>query len=91
MNQTNLINSLISQYILPKTNSNNITILLTCTVITNSSINYLQQTESQKRIDTYIKSIKNWLNNTNFNIVVVDNSNYNFNELDYLKKIYKIN
>ncbi len=70
-------------------NSKNITILLTCTVITNSSINYLNQSDYKERIDTYIKSIKNWLTNTNFNIVIVENSNYNFNELDDLKKIYK--
>ena len=41
------------------------------------------QTNKQERINTYIKSIKNWLYNTNFNIVVVENSGYYFEELSY--------
>ena len=70
-------------------NSKNITILLTCTVIIDNNINNLKLKTKNKRLEIYLKSIKEWLYNTNFKIVVVDNSNYKFDELSDLKNIYK--
>lgn len=70
-------------------NSNKIAILLTCTVKINNNIKYLSQKDKDVRINQYLKSIKDWLYNTNFNIIVVDNSNYNFDELSEFKKIFK--
>lgn len=65
---------------------NNITILLTSTVNVQNK-NYLFQTDKKERLNTYVKSIKQWLNNTSFNIVLVENSGYLFEELnDYLIK-----
>lgn len=65
---------------------NNVTILLTSTVnVQNKS--YLFQTDKKERLNTYLKSIKKWLNNTTFNLVLVENSGYIFEELnDYLIK-----
>ena len=68
---------------------NNITIILTSTVNINEKKAYIYQKNKDERINTYLKSILQWLNKTNFNIVLVENSGYNFNELNNEKKIYK--
>jgi len=66
--------------------NNNVTILLTSTVNVQNK-NYLYQTDKEERLNTYLKSIKQWLNNTTFNIVLVENTGYPFEELsDYLIK-----
>jgi hypothetical protein len=50
---------------------------------------YLFQKEPNKRIQTYLKSIKNWLYNTKLNIVLVENSGYTFEELSLEKELFK--
>ena len=72
-----------------KNRKNNIGILLTCTVIINNDIRQLILRNSETRKNIYIKSIKQWLEKTNFPIVVVENSNYNFPELNMEKELYK--
>jgi len=64
-----------------QTNKSGVTILLV--TIVNVDCYQAFQTNKQERINTYLKSIKNWLYNTNFNIVVVENSGYYFEELSY--------
>jgi hypothetical protein len=66
-----------------------ITIFLTCTVYVNYTKWCLYQTDASERIQTYLKSIQQWLKKTNFNIVVVENSGYTFPELDEEKEMYK--
>ena len=56
-------------------------IILTTTVFVQNKL-YLFQTDPQERINTYILSINKWLNQTNFNIIVVDNSEYPFKEIE---------
>jgi hypothetical protein len=66
---------------------NKITILLTTTVNVQNHKCYLYQTKKEDRLNTYLKSVVNWLDNTLFNIVLVENSGYDFNELNsFLKK-----
>ena len=69
-------------------NNNDKILILTTTVNIHENIAAITQKKSVNRITCYIKAIKAWLDNTNFNIVVVDNSNYSFkNELkDYFIK-----
>lgn len=64
------------------------TILLTSTVNVQPKP-ILFQTNKQDRINTYLKSIKQWLEKTNFKIVLVENSGYTFPELEQEKEIYK--
>ena len=63
----------------------NVAIILTCTVNVDKNINILEQQNPEQRKNIYIKSIKKWLNNTSFIIIVVDNSGYTFPELNWLK------
>ena len=69
-------------------NENNITIILTCTVNVNIDKDNLVQTCPKERANTYIKSILQWLNDTTFNIIVVENSDYSFEELNTEKEKY---
>jgi len=55
-------------------------IVLTTTVFVQENKLYLFQIDPQERINTYLLSIKQWLENTKFNILVVDNSGYQFLE-----------
>jgi hypothetical protein len=64
-----------------------ITIILTTTVNTNVE-NYIFQTDPQERLNTYLKTIKQWLE-TGFNIIVVKNSGYSYEELNNEKDKYK--
>jgi hypothetical protein len=63
-------------------------IILTSTVNINSNLTCLFQKNQNERINTYVKSVLQWLNNTNFNIILVENSGYNFGELENEKKIF---
>jgi len=66
-----------------------ITIILTSTVHVNFNKMCLVQTNVEDRLKTYLKSIYQWLEKTNFHIIVVENSGYTFPELDNEKQIYK--
>ena len=65
------------------------TIILTSTINVNLKKCYLFQKDANSRLDTYLKSILQWLYKTNFNIILVENSGYNYNELNNEKEIYK--
>jgi len=57
------------------------TLLLTCTCKVQDNITWLKERNLEKRIKTYVKKIKKWIKNTNIDIVVIENSGFNFNEL----------
>lgn len=65
------------------------TIILTSTVIVNLNKIYLFQTDKDERLTIYLKSIFQWLTQTNFKIILVDNSGYNYDELNIEKELYK--
>lgn len=58
----------------------NVCILLTTTVYTHN-INFNNQSNPEIRLNQYISKITKWLNDTSFNIVVIENSGYKFSEL----------
>jgi hypothetical protein len=68
---------------------NNTTIILTSTVNVNLAKSHIFQKNVDSRLETYLKSILQWLNKTSFNIVLVENSGYEFDELNNEKKIFK--
>ena len=57
-------------------------IILTTTVYINPNKYYIFQIDPNERINVYLSSIKQWLTNTNFKILVVDNSGYPFNKFE---------
>jgi hypothetical protein len=61
-------------------NNQHIVIILTATVRVGNKIP-LHQVDYKERLNTYLKSINSWLNNTLFKIVVVENSGYKFEEI----------
>jgi len=61
-------------------------IILTSTVNVLPHIDCVFQRDVNDRIQTYLRSVLKWLHNTQFNIVLVENTGYKFPELD----IYKI-
>lgn len=65
------------------------TIILTSTVNVNLNKCALVQIDKNDRLQTYLKAILRWLKETNFNIVLVENSGYNFDELNEEKELYK--
>ena len=67
----------------------NTTIILTSTVNVNFNKCYLYQTNKNERIQSYLKSVLQWLNNTKFKIILVENSGYDFNELSSEKDIFR--
>lgn len=67
----------------------NTTLILTSTVYVNYKKNYLHQTKYKDRIQTYLKSLNQWLSKTKFNIILVENSGYEFHELNHEKELYK--
>ena len=70
-----------------KTNIDNLCIILTSTVYVNPLKRHINQIDPQSRIDVYLKSIKQWLDKTNFKIILVENSGYDFPELsEYIEK-----
>jgi hypothetical protein len=64
-----------------------VSIILTTTVNVTRESSF--QVSVEDRINTYIKSIKSWLKYTNLNIIVVENSGYEFNELLDELNLYK--
>ena len=66
---------------------NKVSIILTTTVHVTQSTAF--QVNKMDRINTYLKSIHLWLKYTDFNIIVVENSGYLFEELDNELKLYK--
>ena len=64
-------------------------IILTCTVNVDLNKSYLFQKDKSERIQNYLKTTLRWLNETNFNIVLVDNSGYTFEELENEKILFK--
>lgn len=67
----------------------NILIILTATVNVDYNKFYLFQTNPEERLFYYHKSIKQWLDNTNLKICVVENSGYTFPEFDEYKNNVK--
>jgi hypothetical protein len=64
------------------------TIILTTTVTVQDKV-YLFQTDKQERAEVYTKKIKQWLYQSNLNIVVVENTGYTFEELNQEKELFK--
>lgn len=64
------------------------TIILTTTVTVQDKV-YLFQTDAQERAQVYVKKIKQWLYNSHFKIVVVENTGYTFEELNEEKEKFK--
>lgn len=56
-----------------------LTIILTATVHVTSNSAY--QVDKQDRINTYLKATRQWLHNTHVNVILVENSGYDFPEL----------
>lgn len=67
----------------------NTTLILTSTVTINQNKCWLYQTDKNDRLQTYLKSVLQWLSKTKFNIILVDNSGYNYDELSVEKELYK--
>ena len=65
------------------------TIILTSTVNVNFNKCWLYQTDKNDRLQVYIKAVLQWLTKTKFNIVLVENSGYNYEELNAEKELYK--
>ena len=63
-----------------------ITLLLTTTVKVQSQVSWLKQKDGEERKKMYEEIIGLWLEKTNLNIVVIENSGYNF---ENLKKKFK--
>jgi hypothetical protein len=65
----------------------NVLIILTSTVNVNYYKHFIFQTDPNERLSYYLKSVKQWLDKTKFNICLVENSGYTFPELnDYITK-----
>lgn len=64
-----------------KTDTQNIVVLLTSTVNINTQLMHLYQRNADARLVAYMKAIRRWLQETNFKIVLVENSGYSFPEL----------
>ena len=67
---------------------------MSTTIILTSTVNVQQksvlfQTNKQDRLNNYLKAVKQWLSNTKFKIVLVENSGYTFPELQKEKEKYK--
>jgi hypothetical protein len=63
-------------------------IILTTTVSVQDKV-YLFQTDKGERAQVYTKKIRQWLQETSFPIVVVENTGYTFPELEQEREIYK--
>jgi hypothetical protein len=77
------------KYIEKFQNSEQVSIILTTTISINSKINLVHLKDTETRKDIYIYSIKKWLSDTKFNIIIVENSGYLYPELDNEKEKYK--
>ena len=67
----------------------NVVILLTTTVHVNNNKHFILQKNPVERINTYLKSILEWLRETSLKIVVVENSGYDFKILKPLLEEHK--
>jgi hypothetical protein len=65
------------------------TIILTSTVNCKNCIIHLIQKDPEERKKSYLKSVRQWLNKTNLNIILVENSGYTFEELNLEKEKFK--
>ena len=68
--------------------ANEICILLTSTVHVNEDKVGLYQVDKEQRCKLYIERIKQWLDFSNFHVVVVENSGYTYPELSYYVSKY---
>lgn len=59
----------------------NLPVILLTTTVNVQKKDFIFQTDKKERLNTYIKSIRQWLVKTNFHIVIVENSGYLFDEL----------
>jgi hypothetical protein len=70
-----------------------ITIILTSTVYinlnNNLNPNFLYQKDPRERINDYVTTVIKWLEQTQFNIILVENSGYIYQELSKEKELYK--
>ncbi len=70
----------------------NITIILTTTVNVHTRMIHtkdVQHCNKEERLHIYLRSIKQWLTKTKFNIIVSDNNNYSYPELSEELEVYK--
>ena len=68
-------------------NIDNFCIILTSTIYVNPMKKWVNTTDPTERLNSNLKSIKRWLDESNFKIVLIDNSGYTFPELnDYIDK-----
>ena len=58
------------------------------TININKNIAYLKLIDVNKRKSIYFNALIRWLNETKFKIIIIENSNYDFKELEIYKKIY---
>jgi len=68
--------------------TSNVLIILTSTVTINENKTYLTQRNAEERASTYVRAIKQWLEQTSLKICVVENSGYQWPELDEYKETY---
>ena len=66
----------------------NVLIVLTSTVNINNYKNFLHQRDPGERLTCYIKSITQWLEQTNLTICLIENSGYMFPELNEYREKY---
>jgi len=69
--------------------NNQVVIILTTTVNVNLNKSWIVQVKQEERLACYIKAVLQWLNKTNFSIVLVENSGYPFDELCKEREMYK--
>ena len=67
--------------------ANKVSIILTTTVNVIPSTSF--QINPIERINAYLKAVRLWLKYTDFNIVLIENSGYTFNELGEERNVYK--
>jgi hypothetical protein len=70
-------------------NIDNFCIILTSTVAINPKKRFIYDTDGNSRLNTYLHSVKQWLDKTNFKIVLVENSGHQFPELEEYFEKYK--
>ena len=66
-----------------------VSIILTTTINVQWKKIFLLQTNKEERLNIYLKSIREWLKNTNFNIILVENTGYKYEELSEELDMYK--
>ena len=71
-------------------NIDNFCIILTSTIYIDPMKKWVNITDPTERLNANLKSIKRWLDESNFKIVIVDNSGCTFTELnDYIDKYHE--